>query len=404
MTRRKPKRAPRKCRLNDRMLKHLKKEPVPFLIWDTVQKGLCVQMQPTGAATYKVIYSRNGRPRWYTLARVGAIKLAQARTEANAVMYQVTQGGDPAAVRRAERGAGTFQELADRYRAYAKRKNKSWEQADRLIKKYLSPKWAKLPAASITRSDVRTQLARITAPVLSNQVLAAASAVFSYAIREEVGGIKVNPATGIERNATVSRERVLSDNEVPAFWNAFEEAGLTRCMALRVLLLTGQRPGEVACMRTEHIEDGWWTLPGHRIEELGWAGTKNAQTHRVWLPVPAQRIIEEMDASGFVFANERGNACTDLARAMRGVCEKLGVAEKLTPHDLRRTHGTTITGLGFSRDAMNRIQNHKEGGIASVYDRHQYAEENKRIMEAVAARIMELVAGRPGASNVVALR
>ena len=42
---------------------------------------------------------------------------------------------------------------------------------------------------------------------------------------------------------------------------------------------------------------------------------------------------------------------------------------------------------------MNRIQNHKEGGIASVYDRHQYAEENKRILETVGAHIMALVEG-----------
>ena len=60
-----------------------------------------------------------------------------------------------------------------------------------------------------------------------------------------------------------------------------------------------------------------------------------------------------------------------------------------------------ITGLGFGREAMNRIQNHKEGGIASVYDRHQYADENKRIMEAVAAHIMMLVEGGLTTSNVV---
>ena len=60
----------------------------------------------------------------------------------------------------------------------------------------------------------------------------------------------------------------------------------------------------------------------------------------------------------------------------------------------------TITALGFGRDAMNRIQNHKEGGIASVYDRHGYAEETKRIMDAVAARLMALVEGAP-AGNVL---
>jgi hypothetical protein len=52
---------------------------------------------------------------------------------------------------------------------------------------------------------------------------------------------------------------------------------------------------------------------------------------------------------------------------------------------------------------MNRVQNHVEGGIASVYDRHGYAEENKRIMEAVATKIMTLVEGGP-ADNVIEAR
>jgi hypothetical protein len=69
---------------------------------------------------------------------------------------------------------------------------------------------------------------------------------------------------------------------------------------------------------------------------------------------------------------------------------------------LRRTHGSTVTGLGFGRDAMNRIQNHREGGIASVYDRHGYADENRKIMEAVAAKIMSLAEGKQ-ADNVVKL-
>jgi hypothetical protein len=63
-----------------------------------------------------------------------------------------------------------------------------------------------------------------------------------------------------------------------------------------------------------------------------------------------------------------------------------------------------ITRLGFGRDAMNRIQNHREGGIASVYDRHGYADEDKRIMEAVAARIMALAEGRSEDDKVVPIR
>jgi integrase len=84
---------------------------------------------------------------------------------------------------------------------------------------------------------------------------------------------------------------------------------------------------------------------------------------------------------------------------MRAICVKLG-AERATPHDLRRTFSTTVTSLGFGRDALNRVTNHREGGIATVYDRHGYADENKRIMEAVAARMITLVEGRPDAKVI----
>jgi len=75
--------------------------------------------------------------------------------------------------------------------------------------------------------------------------------------------------------------------------------------------------------------------------------------------------------------------------------------ERATPHDLRRTHGSSITAMGFGRDAMNRIQNHREGGIADVYDRHHYETETKHIMQAVATRIMALVEGRAEGKNVI---
>jgi integrase len=86
---------------------------------------------------------------------------------------------------------------------------------------------------------------------------------------------------------------------------------------------------------------------------------------------------------------------------MRAICSELGIADKVTPHDLRRTHGTKITALGFGRDAMNRIQNHKEGGVTDTYDRHGYADENKRVMEAVARHLVELAEGREPSGNVV---
>jgi integrase len=157
-----------------------------------------------------------------------------------------------------------------------------------------------------------------------------------------------NPCRGVERNETVSRERVLSDAEVPLFWQSFSETGLIG-EALKVLLLTGQRPGEVAHMRHEHIADGWWTMPG--MPDAKWPGTKNAQTHRVWLPQAVQEILAQLgyDETGYVFGTP-----PEMAGPMRSTCKDLSIP-RATPHDLRRTHGTTVTALGFGRDATDKL-------------------------------------------------
>jgi integrase len=119
----------------------------------------------------------------------------------------------------------------------------------------------------------------------------------------------------------------------------------------------------------------------------------------VWLTQAVRDIIDSLDCGngdGYVFGPS-----SDLSGTMRDICRELDVP-RATPHDLRRTFSTTVTGLGFGRDAMNRVTNHREGGIASVYDRHQYPEEDKRIMEATASKLLTLAEGKV-ASNVVQL-
>ena len=123
---------------------------------------------------------------------------------------------------------------------------------------------------------------RIDAPIVANQTLAAASAIFSWAIRQEI--LTVNPCKLVDRNPTTDRERVLSDDEVRLLWPKLDPA-------LKLILLTGQRPGEVAAMQREHIADGWWQMPGK--PQGDWPGTKNGRDHRVWLSEPAQALIEQ---------------------------------------------------------------------------------------------------------------
>jgi hypothetical protein len=399
-----PRREPRKHKLNDPYIKSLKPGTRPYLVWDEKTAGLAIQVQPSGHLSWKFIYSRRGRPRWYNIGKADIDKpaIAKARIEADRLRVLVDNGKDPAADKTAQRGADTFEELATKYvvqYASTAQGNKSWQQADSLVKKHLIPKWRKSKAADITRSDVKTLIRKIDAPIVANQVLASASAIFTWAIKEELAGIKIHPCIGIERNntKTAKSERILSDSEIPKFWKAFDDAGRIEGLALKMILLTGQRPGEVAHMRTEHIEDGWWKMPGAPVKLLKWPGTKNAQSHQVWLPQAVQHIITELQPTGMVFAAPRGGAIQGLDAAMRDICKKLKL-ERATPHDLRRTHSSAVAKM-FGRDAMNRITNHKEGGIGDIYDAATYADENKKIMETIAARFMALIDG--GADNVL---
>src|SRR5262249_32572548 len=161
----------------------------------------------------------------------------------------------------------------------------------------------------------------------------------------------------------------LSDSEVPVFWKALEEIEPVAAAALKTVLLTGQRPGEVAHMRREHIRGGWWEMPGEPVPALGWPGTKNAASHRVWVAKGGQDVIGDVrdgdDAkSGFVFAGPRGRPVRGMDAAMRAVSSKLG-GESARPHDLRRTFGSTVTGLGHGRQAMDRILNHADHSVGS---------------------------------------
>src|SRR6516162_9081926 len=380
---------PNRRRLSEAFAKTVRGDSTRVVVyWDTLQRGLALAVQPSGHRAYKCVYTLRGRgARWYHLGNARAISLADARRLASKIMYQVAEGKDPHADRLALRGRGTFEQVAKRYlEEHAKKRNKSWRQADALVTRYLLPRWAKLDIGNIRRADVKAVIAAIAAPILANQVLAAASPIFSWAVRQEI--IAANPCSGVERNDTTSRERVLSDAEIVAFWPHLS-------VPLKMVLLTGQRPGEVAHLHRDHVVDGsWWVMPGAPDPETSWPGTKNAQTHRVWLSEPVRELLPDVLAASV--------PAGQMQQEMRNICGKLGVREKVTPHDLRRTHGSTITRLGFGRDAMNRVTNHKEGGIADVYDRHRYQEENKLIMETVARHIVT-VAERGELTNVVAL-
>jgi integrase len=370
-------------RLTDRMIRSL--APTlgrRVLYWDELQRGLGLVVHPTGRRVFKVVYQHGGRSRWYHIGD-SSIGVANARRIAGRILYEVAEGRDPQAQRMADRRAGTFGELAGRYvTEWSRRRNKSWRQADALVTRHLLPRWALIRAKEITRADVRAAIGAIRAPVVANQTLAAASAIFSWAVNQEI--VPFNPCRGIESNPTASRARILSDGELATLWPRFDAS-------LKLILLTGQRPGEVAAMRRVDIVDGFWHLPGAAAAD--WPGTKNGRDHRVPLSEPALALID------MHLAERKRRRSQDLLRRLSA---EHGI-ESVRPHDLRRTCLTVITRLGFSRDAMDRISNHKDGRVRDIYDRHGYEREDAAIMDAVGRHVLRVVEGVEE-GNVVRLR
>ena len=145
-------------------------------------------------------------------------------------------------------------------------------------------------------------------------------------------------------------------------------------------------------MNRVHVIDGkWWIMPGAPDPRTSWPGTKNAHSHHVWLSEPVHDLLPEVIAAAAQHGPDAAGHAQHL-RQTRG--QREGDAARFAPDVLLQ-----VTALGFGREAMNRVTNHKEGGIADVYDRHRYQEENKKIMETVAAH---LVATATSAAGVVA--
>jgi integrase len=122
---------------------------------------------------------------------------------------------------------------------------------------------------------------------------------------------------------------------------------------------------------------------------------RQKKDHKVWLSRAAGAVLTKLklgndESTGFVF----GSPLHNLDETMRQICASLKVKNKVTPHDLRRTCGSTITELGFGRQAMDRILAHSDHSIGSIYDRHSYSNEDRHIMEAVGSHIMSVVEGK----------
>src|SRR5262245_22121107 len=100
-----PARVPNRRKLSDAFVRSVQPDPDRVvMVWDTLQWGLALRVQPTGHLAWKCVYTIRGRGlRWYHLGNARAIPLADARKLAAKTMVAVAEGNDRRARRRAQR-------------------------------------------------------------------------------------------------------------------------------------------------------------------------------------------------------------------------------------------------------------------------------------------------------------
>lgn len=381
--------------------------------FDATTPGFGLRVSASGGRRWFVMFRIDGRLERLTIgpAGDGGLSLADARQRAKDALNAAAKGKNLAAEKRVGRKVETFEELAARYiEEHAKPSKRSWARDKEILDRDVLPAIGRLKANRVTRADVKAILRGIVArgaPVMANRTLEVVRGVFNWAMREEVGAIITNPCAQMAPpgGEESSRERALSDAEVKAFWGRINKAKITRGigLALRLILVTAQRKGEVASARWEEIDHdaAVWTIPADR--------SKNGLAHRVPLSTLALELLAEAKAlaghSSFVFPSPHLNrpvtagALNNAAFRSRAT---FGIGP-FTPHDLRRTAATQMASMGVPRLTVGKVLNHIEAGVTSVYDRYAYDIEKRQALDAWAHRLSEIVGRTEPERNVASL-
>jgi len=252
-------------------------------------------------------------------------------------------------------------------------------------------------------------------------VLAVLRKLCKWAVSREI--IVHSPCEGVlARSMEAPRDRVLDDRELRLVWRAADTLGWPFDAIVRLLVLTGQRRGEVVGMAwTElDLEKKLWSLPALR--------TKNKRAHVLPLSLLAVDILSALprieNGGGLVFPagvvrrTTRSQGPVPVSgfsvpkRRLDRALAELAKAEGLPPfvqwgfHDLRRSCASGMAKLGVDLHVVERCLNHVSGtfgGIVSVYQKHKFEDGMRRAMDAWSAHVEWLVAGAME-NNVLELR
>ncbi len=334
--------------------------------YDQSVKGFGVRLSQHGHASFVLVIGAN-RQR-VKLGDVGIVKLQDARQAAKNLLAEKQLGHHfPAR-------SGAFQEAVDDFlEAKApKVKPRTLRDYKRLLTRH-GFKQEKLSA--VTPNGITKKLKPLP-PSERFHAHIALGIFFRWCFRGHL--VERNPMERMEPPTKgKSRERVLTDADLKAVWNAAEgDFG----DIIKLCILLGQRRSEIAALQWDWIKDDTITLP----ETV----TKNGREHTFPIGKMAAAIIANRtkhNSHPYLFpARKKWKDSATIYNAWGKDMPKLRTAsttEKWVPHDCRRTLRTRFAKLRIPREVAEKYINHISGvqaGVESIYDRHSYLPEMKR--------------------------
>jgi len=386
----------------------IEKLPVPetgqVFYRDDRLKPLAVRVTSGGTKSFIFEKLVGRRVRRFTIGRVEAISLEQARKKAQRMLGRIAEGHDPVAEIETDRNAKTVADLCDRFIAeYLPRKRPTTARDyRRAIEAWIRPALKHHKVGAVTFSDIDALHRKITragqkgksAPYVANRTMSVISKLFAQSIRW--GWRRDNPARGIERNQEDKRQRFLSPDEIASLSRVLAEyEDQQAANIIRLLLLTGARKGEVLSMRWQDLDlaAGTWSKPSSH--------TKQKKEHRVPLSAPALQLIAELRDEAkadkhFVFPGRFGGHRVEFKRAWAKISAAAGLIARV--HDLRHTYASLLASSGLSLPIIGALLGHTQPATTARYA-HLFDDPLRQATERVGA----VVSGRPTA-EVVLLR
>jgi integrase len=380
------------------------------VLWDQEIRGFGVRARAGGAKTYILHYrsgtGRGARLRKLTIGKHGSPWTPDmARTEAKRLLGMVASGHDPAERRNAERKALTVSELCDLYLAEgATHKKPSTLKADRgRIAHHIKPLLGRNRVDKVSRADIERMLVDVkagntAAPKpkwgerrpgsvatggggVAAQCVALVSTLLTFAVAR---GLRPdNPARGVKKPPVRKMERFLSEIEIARLATAIEAeenrtANPYPAAAIKLLLLTGGRRGEIIGLQWQHVdfERRCLRLPDSKT------GAKV-----IYLNAPALEVLAglpHLSTNPYVIPGKRG-LLVGIDKVWFRVRAAAGLHD-VRLHDLRHSFASMGIVGGLSLPVIGALLGHKHTATTARYS-HLSADPLRAANDLVGIRI-----------------